>query len=85
MSRGFFRDRAGDEDGSFERPAEPFEPADQIHRRTDRSEIQPVSRADIAPQNFTKVQRHAERQLRQPLLAGSYQIRHSGFRGSNRA
>src|SRR6476661_4603021 len=52
---------ARNQDGSAERPAKPLKPADEIDGGTDRGEVQPVRRSDIAPQNLAKVQRGTER------------------------
>ena len=57
---GFGGERARDQDGLAERPAEPFEPADQINGGTDRREIQPVGGTDIAPEYLAEVQGDAE-------------------------
>src|SRR6476620_6279973 len=40
------RERAGDQDGPAERPAQPFQPADQVDGGADRGEVQPVGRTD---------------------------------------
>src|SRR6266478_2853539 len=76
---------ARDKDGLVERPAEPFQPADQIDGGADRREIQPIGSTDIAPEYLAEVQGGAEGQRRQPLLASRLiEMRHSGPRGGDR-
>src|SRR5262249_37635519 len=79
---GFGSDRARDQDDTFEGPAQPFQPADEVDGRADRGEIEPVGGADIAPQYFAEMKRDAERQRREsPRAPRRIQMRHSGTGG----
>ena len=63
---GLGRDRDRDQHRPAERPAQPLHPAKQVDRGADRGEVQPVGRADMAPQDLAQMQRRAEGQRRQP-------------------
>ena len=64
----------------------PFEAADQIDGGADRGEVEPVGRADIAPQDLAEMQRDAEGQGRLALPPPRLvEMRHSGPRGGDRA
>lgn len=52
------REVAADEDRPIESFRHTLDPADQIDRRPDDSEVEPISRADIAVIDRTDVQRH---------------------------
>ena len=78
--------RARNQDRPVERPAQSLQPADQVDGRTDRGEIQPVGRADIAPQDLADMHGRAEPQGRQALrLPRCVEMRHSGPGGRDRA
>ena len=83
---GFRGEGARDEDGLAERTAEALQAADQIDGGTDRGEIEPVGRADIAPQHLAEMQRDAEGQGRLALPpARLVEMRHSGPRSGDGA
>ena len=74
------------QDRPVERPAQPFQPADQIDGGADRGEVEPVGRADIAPEHLAEMQRGAEAQGRQALAPARFiEMRHSGPRRGDRA
>src|SRR6185437_16193777 len=51
---------------------------------TDRREIEPIGRTDIAPQHLAEMQRGAERQRRESLLVSlGIEMRHPGPRGGH--
>ena len=82
---GFGGEDARDQDGLVERPAQPFQPADQIDGGADRREIQPIGSTDIAPEHLAEMQRGAEAQRRQSLLTSRLiEMRHAGPRRGDR-
>jgi TetR/AcrR family transcriptional repressor of nem operon len=83
---GLGGDGTRDQHRPAERPAQPLQPADQIDRRADGGEVQPVGRPNIAPQYLAEMQRRAEGQRRQPLrLPHRIEAGHAGTRGADRA
>ena len=83
---GLGGDGARDQHRPAERPAQTLQPADQVDRGADGSEIQAVDRADVAPQHLTEMQRHAERKRRQSLrLPRRIEMGHPGAGGGDGA
>jgi hypothetical protein len=72
---------------STDRPSGRHSPSSRLTRSTagaDGGEVQPVGRADIAPQDLAQMQRRAEGQRRQPLcLPHRMEMAYAGARGDD--
>ena len=80
----FLSEGPGEQHRATERPAQAFQPADQVDGGADGGEIQPVGGADVAPQHFADMQRRAKRQRRQASrTTGAIEVVHAGARGGD--
>jgi hypothetical protein len=82
---GLGSNRARDQHRTAEWPAQPLQPTDEIDRRADRGEVQPINRADISPQYLAEMQRRAEGKRRQALsLPHHIEMGHPGAGSDDR-